>query len=394
MVFDIGSASCIGEFNYCFCRGEDIMPKVSIVLPTYNGERWLKESLESIINQTYVDWELIIVDDCSDDNTLDIAKHYQNEYENIKVIHNNVNKKLPASLNAGFRAAIGEYLTWTSDDNMYEPTAIEEMVRYLDENSDKMMVCTAMKDVDENGNLVAERREYSDELMYYNDFVGACFMYRRTVLDEVGEYDENLFCVEDYEYWFRILVKYESIGHIDEILYIDRLHGKSLSTTKRDYVQLQLAKMRKKYLDVILYRLSGRPDLLTSMYFEIMATGEEVDSVRDKFCEKVPEINMVVNDIKKHTRPCIIYGAGDWGGKAHVLLGKETAYFADTSPMKVGNRKEGLEILSVEDMVSKIDKFDIVVAVSYRSVYELLYKLRENEVKKCYVYIDGWSVSQ
>ncbi len=364
------------------------MPKVSIVLPTYNGERWLKESLESIINQTYKDWELIIVDDCSDDNTLIIAKHYQNIYEKVKVIHNSENKQLPASLNIGFRKTLGEYLTWTSDDNMYEPTAIEEMVCYLDENPDKMMVCTAMKDIDEDGNIVAERREYSDELMYYNDYVGASFMYRRKILDEVGEYDETLFCVEDYEYWFRILNKYKTIGRIDKVLYIDRLHGQSLSTQKRDYVQSQLAKMRKKYLDVILDRLSGRPDLLTAMYFEMIAIGEEIDSIKEKFCEKVPEIRIVVNDINNHRKPYLIYGAGECGRKAHIQLGNDVACFADTNPMKVGNKKNGLEIISVDDMISHKDEFDIVVAVDYRKLYELIYLLNQKDVEKCYVYIN------
>lgn len=365
------------------------MPKVSIVLPTYNGERWLKESLDSIINQTFTDWELIIVDDCSIDNTLKIAEQYQNEYGNIRIIHNIINKKLPASLNVGFRDAAGEYLTWTSDDNMYELNALEKMVRYLDKNPEKKMVCTAMKDVDEEGNLVAERRVYSDELMYYNDFVGASFMYRRVVLDEVGEYDESLFCVEDYEYWFRILVRYGSIGHIDEILYIDRLHGESLSTTKRDYVQLQLTKMRKKYLGIILDRLNNRPDLLTAMYFEMLATGEKTDYIRKKFSERVAEIDLVVNGIKEHSKQYIIYGAGDFGGKAHSLLGDEVSFFADANPMKIGRKKEGIEIISVDEMISRQDEYDIVVAVSSRSIYELLHILNEKKVKQCYVYINN-----
>ncbi len=78
------------------------MPKVSIVLPTYNGEKYIRESVESIINQSFTDWELIIVDDCSTDHTAMIVDQYASEDFRIKVIHNKKNQKLPQSLNIGF----------------------------------------------------------------------------------------------------------------------------------------------------------------------------------------------------------------------------------------------------------------------------------------------------
>lgn len=75
---------------------------ISIVLPTYNGSRFLRDSIESVVSQTYEHWELIIVNDCSTDNTLKIAKEYEERDSRIRVISNNINKKLPASLNIGF----------------------------------------------------------------------------------------------------------------------------------------------------------------------------------------------------------------------------------------------------------------------------------------------------
>ena len=75
------------------------MPKVTIVLPTYNGSKYLRESIESVIDQTYKDWELVIVDDCSTDETLKIAGDYSERDGRIVVIHNRINKKLPASFN-------------------------------------------------------------------------------------------------------------------------------------------------------------------------------------------------------------------------------------------------------------------------------------------------------
>lgn len=112
----------------------DISKLVSIVLPTYNGEKFIRESIESVINQTYKNWELIIVNDCSTDGTLQIIEEYAQKDNRIKYITNEVNSRTAQSLNNGFKLAKGEYYTWTSDDNMYKPNAVEKMVKFLDLN--------------------------------------------------------------------------------------------------------------------------------------------------------------------------------------------------------------------------------------------------------------------
>ena len=126
------------------------MPTVSIVLPTYNGSQYIRESLDSIIKQTCTDWELLIVDDCSSDHTLEIAREYASRDARITVIHNEVNRKLPSALNIGFAHAKGKYLTWTSDDNRYLPEALSVMAEYLD-NSDAPMVCAGEHAMDAAG---------------------------------------------------------------------------------------------------------------------------------------------------------------------------------------------------------------------------------------------------
>lgn len=96
------------------------MPKVSIVLPTFNGSKYIKQSVESVLSQTFTDFELIIVNDCSTDDTLSICNELKELDSRITIISNETNKKLPASLNIGFRRAVGEYFTWTSDDNLFK----------------------------------------------------------------------------------------------------------------------------------------------------------------------------------------------------------------------------------------------------------------------------------
>ena len=103
------------------------MPKISVILPSYNGERYIAQSIQSVIDQTETDWELIIVNDCSKDNTLKICEDFAKKDKRIRVITNETNKKLPASLNVGFAHANGKYLTLTSDDNHYRPNALDTL---------------------------------------------------------------------------------------------------------------------------------------------------------------------------------------------------------------------------------------------------------------------------
>ena len=190
------------------------MIRVSVVMPVYNGEKYLKQSIESVIQQSYKDWELIIVNDCSTDRSRDIMQSYVEVDSRIRIVDNSNNLKLPMSLNAGFREARGEYLTWTSDDNLYKVNALEELVGYLENNPEIGLVYSDMDYVDASLNFIKEQR-LEPEMLLYSDCIGASFMYRREVLDKVGEYDPDMFLVEDYEYWIRISEQFK-IGHLNK----------------------------------------------------------------------------------------------------------------------------------------------------------------------------------
>ena len=110
-------------------------PKVSIVLPTYNGaSKYLRQAIESCLNQTYRDIELIVVDDCSTDSTPDVVRSFNDP--RIRYVRNETNQRLPRSLNIGFALTTGEYLTWTSDDNEFLPEAVDVMLDFLTRNKD------------------------------------------------------------------------------------------------------------------------------------------------------------------------------------------------------------------------------------------------------------------
>lgn len=227
-------------------------PQISIVLPTYNGEEYLSYSIQSILNQTYQDWELIIVNDCSTDQTSSIIEEFSKKDGRIKVITNEYNRKLPKSLNIGFSQARGKYLTWTSDDNEYYPTALEKMHRFLEENNNVGMVYANCLVVSENKeNTYWGNKDATPENLLMTNVCGACFLYRKSVAEIIGEYNCNLFLAEDHDYWLRIKLKYK-IERIPEELYLYRQHSKNLTNTRKKEAFYKDVELTSLYTDIYL----------------------------------------------------------------------------------------------------------------------------------------------
>lgn len=259
--------------------------KVSIVLPVYNGERYLKESIESILNQTYSNWELIIVNDCSTDSTSEIINSYAKKDNRIKIINNDTNLKLPKSLNVGFDSATGEYYSWTSDDNMYKENAIEYMVNFLNENPNADLISCNFNYIGEKNDFVSAleiEKRTPKNLLYIND-IGACFMYRASIANKVGEYDANMFLAEDYDYWMRI-ASTGNIAYSSEILYLYRSHENSLSLTRVQEVKKIAKKARRKNLYNLAKRLSKN-----FFHYIFLVLGVLYDDLKMKplYCEKL-----------------------------------------------------------------------------------------------------------
>lgn len=210
-------------------------PLVSIVLPVYNGERYLADAIDSCLNQTYGNIELILVDDHSSDRTPEIIEKSHAEDRRVRAIRHDRNRRLPAGLNTGFAAAAGELLTWTSDDNRYRPEAIETMVGFLRARPDVGMVYASFTKIDDDGNLIKVRRVPPMRRLLHGNGVGACFLYRREVAEQVGPYAEDLVLAEDYDYWLRIS-KCARLEPLQKDLYFYRRHEKSLTTRHRQRI--------------------------------------------------------------------------------------------------------------------------------------------------------------
>ena len=207
-------------------------PRISIVLPTYNGARFLAQSIESVLAQHFTAWELIVVDDCSTDDTPAIIADYAARDPRIRGIRHEHNKKLPGALNTGFAAAQGQLFTWTSDDNLYRPQALETMLRYLDEQPQIDLVYSDYMLINDAGAELRRVPALPPAWLVEKSTVGACFLYRRNLHDALGGYDEQRFLIEDYDFWLRASMQFR-FAALAEDLYCYRHHEGSLTAQKR-----------------------------------------------------------------------------------------------------------------------------------------------------------------
>lgn len=139
------------------------MPKISIILPTFNVEKYIAKALESCINQSFKDIEIIVADDCGSDKSIDIAKEYAKKDDRIKIIHNEENLKLLRARYEGVKVANSPYIMFLDPDDYLELNACEECVRILKNNEIDLLFFNAF--VLENNNKYRKKVEFSRKML-------------------------------------------------------------------------------------------------------------------------------------------------------------------------------------------------------------------------------------
>ena len=200
-------------------------PKVSIIMGIYNCASTLERCIESILSQTFSDWELIICDDGSTDSTIEIAEDYAKNYpEKIILLINESNITLAPTLNRCLAIARGDYIARQDGDDYSAPQRLERQVNFLEKNKKYDLVGTAMVCFDEKGqygirDLICEPKP--GNLLWGTTFCHATIMIKREVFEALGGYSEATSHrqVEDYELWFRFFSKGYIGYNLNEQLY-------------------------------------------------------------------------------------------------------------------------------------------------------------------------------
>lgn len=222
-------------------------PLVSIIMGAYNCEQTIRNCIDSIINQTYENWEFIICDDCSTDNTLLILNEYQKKDNRIVVIHNDKNLRLAATLNKCLSMAQGKYIARMDADDESLPNRIEKQVEFLEKNAEIDVVgCNRIvfDDNGEKGIRTSIERPNKNILIKDTPFAHPTIMMKKEVYDKLGGYASNKATMraEDLELWFRFYEHNFKGYNLQEVLYKYRESREDYS--KRSFIAgVQTAKV-------------------------------------------------------------------------------------------------------------------------------------------------------
>jgi len=226
------------------------MPKVSVIIPTYNRATLLPAAVESVLRQSFQDFEIIVVDDASQDGTLDVIRTFTDR--RIHHIRHDAHKGQGVSRNAGIRNAFGEYIAFLDDDDEWLPEKLEKQVFLLDSSPPKVgMVYTGFREIAAStkeviAEVIPERRGYLFEQMCIRNWIGTCstVLLRRSCFENTGLFDEGLASGADYDLWLRVSKEFD-IEYILEPLVLYTVHAHRISTNRESLIRGMEAQLKK-----------------------------------------------------------------------------------------------------------------------------------------------------
>ena len=214
-------------------------------MSVYNGEQYLQDAIESVLNQTFYNFEFLIIDDASNDLTPEIISG--NQDPRIKVIRNSKNLGLTKSLNIGLGLAAGEYIARMDADDISLPERLERQVAFLDQHPEITIVGTAKQLIDQHGDILGTyipllRPQYRDFLKT-NQITHGSVMIRRKILVAYSGYNETFRRSQDYALWLKMSKK-QKIYNIPDVLYNLRAHVKSVSRSGEESIYYHILAIR------------------------------------------------------------------------------------------------------------------------------------------------------
>ncbi len=232
-------------------------PEVSIILPIHNGEKFLRNAILSVQNQTYKNWELIVINDESTDNSENIIEEFRISDHRIKVFQR-PKSGIAKSLNFGLKKAIGQFIARIDSDDLWLPAKLEFQIRHFQSNKNLYLLGTSVELIDEEGLLLTRQksfnalkflsgREIKLKLLRNNLFCHSSVVFRIEMVNLIGYYDENFKNSEDYEYWIRA-AKSVNCEITNKILVQYRIWPQALSFQKREEQIYYSLKARMKGL--------------------------------------------------------------------------------------------------------------------------------------------------
>jgi glycosyltransferase involved in cell wall biosynthesis len=276
-----------------------MLPKISVILPVYNAQSYLRESIESILNQSFQNFELIMINDGSTDESLSIMESYADQ--RIRII-NQTNAGLPISLNRAIAIAQGQYLARQDADDISLPNRLGKQVAYLDNHPQCALLGTWAQIL--VGNTPSERSlshpnlngDIQLKLLFFNCFVHSSVMIRKKALETSGLYPEDpaKFPPEDYDLWLRIAKQWE-VANLPEVLLQYRELPNSISRSKLNIMQERARLMSLLALREILPEWAQNDDiaaLVLAMTNEPFVSPQSNKAIHGKMLEHIRNVQL------------------------------------------------------------------------------------------------------
>lgn len=252
-----------------------MIPEISVIMSVYNGEAYLKEAIESVINQTFKNWELIIINDCSTDSTGEILAGLASEDERIKIYTNEVNLRLPASLNKAISLCSGKYIARMDADDLCLPDRFEKQHKFMEQNQDVALSSCRFMTV-KNGVYASggaggrcDNEALRAMLLVANPILHPGVIAKAEVMKKFN-YDTTLTCTEDLELWTRMVMENQKIQILPECLLIYRLHDKQITSNTLERQHTEVLKIQQKYYDTLLQKMDEEMQkfYISGIYFK------------------------------------------------------------------------------------------------------------------------------
>ncbi len=283
-------------------------PLVSIIMPVYNGESFLKEAIDSIVTQTYTNWELIVVNDGSTDGSRDIVLSYTDP--RIQLHDNEENLGIISTKNKAIDIAKGKYIASLDADDIALPTRLAKQVEYFETHSDCGLVATLHQEIDGNGKrgqvslFPTSNRDVHSYLLLANCICHSSTMLRADLMKEL-KYIPGFHVAEDYEMWDRI-TNTHFIANIPEVLTLYRVHGNNISITKKSLMFETVKTLSKRMLNNIKIEFTPRQH---DLHCDLVSFSNELTKDKKSFDEMEEWVISFLNQMKarKGYNPQLIY---------------------------------------------------------------------------------------
>jgi glycosyltransferase involved in cell wall biosynthesis len=234
-----------------------INPKISVIMATYNSEKFLDESIQSILNQIFKDFEFIIINDCSTDSSSNIIKKYAKQDKRIVLVKNKKNIGLTKSLNKGIKIARGKYIARQDSDDISLPERLEKQYQFLEKNKDVFLCGTDLLYINEDSRIIIEgskipfgTKTIQKKLRQGNCFIHTSIMFR----NQNTFYREKFVYSQDYDLYLNLLNKNYNLDNLKRKLVKLRYHNKAISFNKNNQQKLFASKAQEFYLQRIKFR--------------------------------------------------------------------------------------------------------------------------------------------